>query len=119
MPLTTVNEQGRPFIEGTDGEPLMRRAQDATLVLEACFSARCRGALLYPANLTPAFFDLSSGEAGEILDKLRRFHIYLAIVCAPDSVQFSSRFTEILSNDLQIFPTCESAREWLLTREPT
>ena len=94
----------------------MRRPQDATLVLEACFSASTRVALLYPENLTPRFFDLSSGEAGEILDKLRRFQISLAIVCSPHAVQFSSRFREILSNDLQIFETCEDARLWLADR---
>jgi hypothetical protein len=31
-------------------------------VIEACFSARALSALLYARNLTPAFFDLSSGE---------------------------------------------------------
>ena len=87
-------------MEGTPGTPLMRRSEDATLLLEACFSASARVALLYPENLTPRFFDLSSGEAGEILDKLRRFRVRLAIVCPPGSVQFSSRFREILSEDL-------------------
>ena len=83
----------------------MRRPQDATLVLEACFSAHVDGALLYPENLTARFFDLSSGEAGVVLDKLRRFGIHLAIVCAPGSVEFSSRFREILSDDLRVFVT--------------
>ena len=83
----------------------MRRPQDATLVLEACFSAHVNGALVYPENLTARFFDLSSGEAGVVLDKLRRFGIHLAIVCAPGSVEFSSRFREILSDDLRVFET--------------
>jgi hypothetical protein len=69
-----------------------------------------------PENLTPRFFDLSSGEAGEILDKLRRFQVRLAIVCSPGIVQFSSRFREILSDDLGIFETCADARLWLAER---
>jgi hypothetical protein len=72
------------MVEGTPGAPLMRRAQDATLVLEACFSAPARAALLHPENLTARFFDLSSGEAGEIL-----------------------------ADDLRIFETREDARRWL------
>jgi len=104
------------IVEWTPGASLMRRPQDATLVLEACFSAQARAALLYPENLTPRFFDLSSGEAGEVLDKLRRFQIRLAIVCPPGAVQFSSRFREILSDDLCIFETCEDARQWLAER---
>lgn len=91
----------------------MRRAQDTTLLLEACFSAPAGGALLYPENLTPRFFDLSSGEAGEVLDKLRRFHVRLAVVCAPGAVQMSSRFREILSDDLRLFETADEARRWL------
>ena len=91
----------------------MQRPQDATLVIEACFSANARAALLYPENLTARFFDLSSGEAGDILDKLRRYRVRLAIVCAPGSVDFSSRFREILSNDLQVFETRDAARAWL------
>jgi len=113
MPLGLSEECGVRIVEGTPQEPLMRRPQDATLVLEACFSAGVRAALLYPANLTPRFFDLSSGEAGVILDKLRRFHVRLAVVCLPGSVRFSSRFPEILSNDLRIFESREEATRWL------
>jgi hypothetical protein len=91
----------------------MRRPQDATLVIEACFSARVANALLYPENLTPHFFDLSSGEAGEVLDKLRRFHLRMAIVCEPGAVEFSSRFTEILADDLRVFGTRTQALQWL------
>src|SRR5262245_33790543 len=91
----------------------MRRPQDATLVIGACFSAQVRGALLYPENLTPRFFDLSSGEAGDVLDKLRRYQIRPAIVCRPGEVTFSTRFREILSDDLRMFDTREAAREWL------
>jgi hypothetical protein len=101
------------IVEGTPGTSLMGCPQDATLVLEACFSAPTRLALLYPENLTPRFFDLSSGEAGEVLDKLRRFQIRLAIVYLPGTVTFSSRFQEILSDDLRIFETSEDARRWL------
>jgi hypothetical protein len=108
-----IDEGGVRVVEGTPGQGLMRRPQDATLVLEACFSAGVRAALLYPENLTARFFDLSSGEAGEILEKVRRFQVRLAIVCAPGSVNFSSRFREVLSDDLRLFETREAARAWL------
>jgi hypothetical protein len=108
-----VEENGVGVVEGTPGHALMRWPQDATLVLEACLSAGVRTALLYPENMTPRFFDLSSGEAGEILDKLRRFQVRLAIVCAPGAVRFSSRFREVLSDDLRVFDTREAARAWL------
>jgi hypothetical protein len=34
-------------------------------------------------------------------------------VCPPAFVDFSSRFREILSDDLQVFDTREAARAWL------
>jgi hypothetical protein len=111
--LGLVDKDGVRVVEGTPGHVLMRRPQDATLVLEACFSANVRAALLYPENLTARFFDLSSGEAGEILEKLRRFQVRLAIVCTPGSVNVSSRFREVLSDDLRTFETREAARTWL------
>ena len=116
MPFATVQDQGVTIVEGPAGEPVLRRTQDATTIFEACFSAHTLAALVYPENLTPRFFDLSSGEAGEILDKLRRFHVRLAIVCAPGSVTFSSRFREILSNELRVFDARHEALRWLAGR---
>lgn len=116
MAIDVHEESGVRIVEGTPGVSLMRVPQDATLVLEACLSAMTRAALLYPENLTPRFFDLSSGEAGVVLDKLRRFQVTLAIVCPPDTVTFSSRFREILSDDLRVFETREDARLWLAER---
>jgi hypothetical protein len=113
VPLELVDELGVGVVEGTRGEALMRRPQDATLIVGACFSAHVRAALLYPENLTPRFFDLSSGEAGDVLDKLRRYQVHLAIVCEPGAVSFSTRFHEILSDDLRVFDTREAARAWL------
>jgi hypothetical protein len=101
------------MFEATRGEPLVRKPDDAARIIEGCFASKTRAALVYPENLTPRFFDLSSAEAGVILDKLRRFRVRLAIVCEPGAVEFSSRFREILSDDLQVFDTRDAAVAWL------
>jgi hypothetical protein len=111
--VKTVHHAGATIVEGDAGEPLIRRTDDAARLLEACFSAKTKCALLYPENVTPRFFDLSSGEAGLILDKLRRFRIRLAVVCASESVTFSSRFAELRADDMRIFETRDAALEWL------
>lgn len=106
------------YVEGpADGE-LMRRIDDANLVVEACFSARTRSALLYAPNMTARFFDLSSGEAGAILQKFRTYGIRVALVCPPDRVRFSSRFPELMAEENRLpyfhfFESAGAAREWL------
>jgi hypothetical protein len=111
--VKTVHHGGVTIVEGDAGEPLIRRTDDTARLLEACFSAKSKCAVLYPENVTSRFFDLSSGEAGLILDKLRRFRIRLAVVCAPGSVTFSRHFAELRADDLRIFETREAALEWL------
>jgi len=118
MTLSLVEEAGTRLIEGAPDEALMAQVDDASLIIEACFSHRARLALLHATNLTAKFFDLSSGEAGAILQKLRNYGIRLAVVCPQGSVQFSSRFGEMLAEeqlrrDFRVFDTRDAAREWL------
>jgi len=115
--LTVTEEAGVRFVEGPPGRPLMRSVEDAGLVVEACFSAGVDSALLYAPNLTGRFFDLSSGEAGAILQKLRTYRIRVAVVCPPGSVRFSSRFNEMMAEEsgehFRLFESVPVAREWL------
>ncbi|HLH39020.1 MAG TPA: DUF4180 domain-containing protein [Bryobacteraceae bacterium] len=102
------------FVE-LDSTRMMKPA-GATPVLEACLAAQVRRALVYPKNLTPGFFDLSSGEAGEILQKFRSWRLRVAVVCEPGSVRFSTHFPEIageVRDVFRIFDTAEDARQWL------
>jgi uncharacterized protein DUF4180 len=118
MELTLVDENGVNIVEGQPGQAFMSSVQDVDRLIETCLSEGAYTALLYAANLTPAFFDLSSGEAGEILQKLRNYRIRLAVVCPPGSVTFSSRFGEMLADERRgthfgVFETRQEAGEWL------
>src|SRR3712207_6616234 len=99
MKLTLVEHNGLNFVEGVPGEQFLASVHDVDRLIEACFSDGANAALLYAPNLTPAFFDLSSGEAGAILQKLRNYRIRLAVVCPAGSVVFSSRFGELLADE--------------------
>jgi hypothetical protein len=108
---------GARYVEGPAGE-LMRKVDDANLVIEACFSASVRSALLYASNMPAQFFDLSSGEAGAILQKLRTYGIRVALVCPTATVRFSSRFPELIAEEnrqpyFRFFESAEAARDWL------
>jgi Domain of unknown function (DUF4180) len=117
MPLTVVEAKDGRFVEAREDERLMSTARDADRVIEACYAGNATGAVLYPANLPPAFFDLSSGDAGAVLQKLRNYGIRLAVVCPSESV-FSSRFGEMVAEErcspyFAIFETANEARAWL------
>jgi hypothetical protein len=88
-------------------------------LLEACYAHNTARLLLYPENLTPHFFDLSSGEAGAVLQKLRNYQVRLAIVRTP-ALQMSSRFGELLIDEqrgpwLRLCDDRDTAQAWLCT----
>jgi hypothetical protein len=100
-----------------DAQP-MRKTSDAASVIELCASHGVDSALLHAENLTEKFFDLSSGEAGEILQKLRTYRIRIAVVYKPDQFRFSSRFGEMAQEEARVgyfllFESEQAAREWL------
>jgi hypothetical protein len=122
MELRVVDENGIDVVEGAPEQPFMSSVADADRVIEACLSAGGRSVLLYAENLTQGFFDLSSGEAGAILQKLRTYGIRLAVVCDPDRVRFSSRFGEMVAEERRgphfgVFDTRAAARDWLASRQ--
>jgi hypothetical protein len=106
------------FTEFAAGVRLMRSVDDASLVIETCYSNGVDSALLYAENLTENFFDLSSGEAGAILQKLRTYRIRIAVVYSPASARLSSRFGEMAAEEARVgyfrlFESEQAAREWL------
>ena len=113
-----VDERGTKFVEGVPDAAFMANVHDLDRLIEACFADHAQAALLYASNLTPGFFDLSSGEAGAILQKLQNYRIRLAVVCVPGSVVFSSRFGELMADeqrgtDFGLFESRQAACDWL------
>ena len=105
------------YLEGSPDQVLMRSADDSTELVGACFEQGVRKLLLYSENLTGKFFDLSSGEAGEVLQKLRNYNIQLAVVRAPDQ-HLSQYFKELLIDEHQgphfrLVEQRAEAEEWL------
>ena len=123
MEFAAIREHGIVFVEGTPAEGLLEAPTDVTRVIEACFSAGTRAALLYSSNLTPRFFDVSSLEAGEILQKLRNYRIHLAVVLDPDAAPASRRFHELLEAErrdahFSVFSDRPAAVAWLADGRP-
>ena len=119
MKRTTV--ANGTIIEGPQGQPLLAEAREINDVLGECFGANTRWALLYAENLPAAFFDVSSRQAGDILQKARNYGVRLAVVAAPTTVAMSSRFSQLAAAERRdnMFGTFESRDEAIawLTRD--
>ena len=89
-----------------------------------CVSAvLARQALLYLSNLTPRFFDVSSREAGDVLQKLRTYHVRAAVVRERGAPRPSRRFHELLEAErrdghFDVFDDRGTAVAWLIGATP-
>lgn len=106
------------ILHGPAGQPYLRRVEDATLLVEACANYETRRVLLYAEILTPAFFDLSSREAGEIFGKLRNYRVRLAVVYDPAATHCSTRWPDLMLEEnrlpyFHLFEDPAAAIAWL------
>jgi hypothetical protein len=118
MELTHVAQLSTPFVEGIADEPFLTNPHAVDRLIEVCFAAGVRVALLYSAHMPPAFFDLSSGQAGIILQKLRIYGIRLAVVAPRGQVVFSRLFGDMLADEQRdsyfgVFDTRQEACDWI------
>ena len=99
---------------------MLQSPDDITDIVGICFEHQTRAILLYAENLTGRFFDLSSGDAGAILQKLRNYDMRMAVVLPPEGVPQSSKFREMAfeeskSGDFRLFDDSDSAEVWLIS----
>jgi hypothetical protein len=119
MELTVREFGGQRYLEGRPGQPLMATLDDTVKVIEQCMEHRLYRLLLYAGNLPEGFFDLSSGDAGDILQKFRNYRIKLAVVLDPEPQRLSQPFHALLveENSSDEFHVCadrSAAEAWLL-----
>jgi hypothetical protein len=120
LDLHPASKGGQTYLEGTPGIRLLHTPDDLVDIIGACYEHSARSLLLYSENLTEHFFDLSSGEAGAILQKLRNYRMRLALVAPEGEVHQSTMFRQMAreeskSDDFRIFDDRTSAEAWLAT----
>jgi hypothetical protein len=72
----------------------IKTSQDALDILGDCVFNGVQNIVVYSDNITPSFFDLKTGLAGEILQKFSTYNAKLAII---------GDFSDIKSNSLRSF----------------
>lgn len=97
MDIEIVDIDGTQVAWLASKEQLIDSVQDAIDLLGNAVYQGVRSVLLYESNLTPLFFDLATGFAGEILQKYANYQMKLTIV---------GDFEKYQSNSLKAF-ICE------------
>lgn len=110
MPLEDADMS--TYFEPTPADPF-----DPTGVVRSCIESGAHALLLDEAALSPNFFDLSSGAAGELLHKLSVYRMRMAAV-VPDLSRHSANFQAFAreankGNQFRFFPTRQEAVAWL------
>lgn len=105
------------FFEADQAIELVKNEDDALRLIEKAFTAR--RALVYQQNLHPDFFDLSTGLAGAVLQKLAQYQIQTAFVVDASAIK-SEYFKQLMAEantkyEYRFFATREEAAAWLET----
>ena len=109
-----MNSETRVVI-ASEANIQIRSIQDVPDVIGAVFGAD--GLLLSELELSPEFFDLSTGIAGELFQKCTNYQIRAGIVLGnPNS--YGERFSELVFEHqnhklIRFFDSIEAARTWL------
>jgi hypothetical protein len=108
---------GVNFIECQPEQLCLRNERDALDLVAACGENGTPLLLLHAANLAPAFFDLSTRVAGEILLKFTNYRIRAAAVLTPE-LATRGKFGEFVletnrGRDFRVFYTRDDAITWL------
>jgi Domain of unknown function (DUF4180) len=93
----------------------IRSIRDVSEALGAVYGAD--GLLLTESDLSPEFFDLRSGIAGEFFQKFTNYKIHLALVVKSLEV-YGKRFGELAFEHrnhklIRFFDSVETAKSWL------
>ncbi|MBN1755196.1 DUF4180 domain-containing protein [bacterium] len=119
MELELVKRAEQCYLRGPIGKRLLSSPLQIMELLNECANHNTNLILLRAENLTPGFFDLSSREAGEILQKFSNYRIKAALVISSDQEK-SRMFNEMSletnrGNIFRIFEKVEQAEQWLLS----
>jgi PadR family transcriptional regulator AphA len=115
-----IVEDGRGrYLECLSEERPIASDRDAAALVEGCFEHGAERLMLHGGTLSGEFFDLKSGVAGTLLQKLANYRIRAVLVAAADGAERGRRFAELVAetnrgDQFGVFPTRAEAEAWLL-----
>jgi hypothetical protein len=105
------------YVSSTAEDAPIASGQDVLDLMALCSEIQKGVLLLEEAHLSPDFFDLSSGLAGEIMLKLSNYRVKTAVVANLPAIP-SQRFHELVhecnkGRQINFFTDNHSAASWL------
>jgi len=119
MSLRLIEKEGTRFVETHPGHRFITAEADAVDLVGLCGEHESNLLLFYGDNLDPAFFDLSTGLAGAVLQKFATYQMRAALVLPPDfpsRLRFDEMARELnRGRHFGVFSDRGAAKEWLLS----
>ncbi|MBW7474052.1 DUF4180 domain-containing protein [Paenibacillus oenotherae] len=118
MQVQVIEKNEAKYIQYASAETPIRSEQDALDLIAACFENDAYLIMLHAEALSDDFLKLSTGLAGQVLQKLVNYRIKTAAVIT-DELRIKGRFKELLAesnkrNDFRVFGSIVEAEDWLL-----
>jgi hypothetical protein len=105
------------YLECLAGENLITNEQDTLDWIALCGENQVSGMLIHESNLTPEFFRLRTGVAGDILQRFAIYRVRLAALLSQETAN-QGRFREMVletnrGNQFRVFFNRQQAENWL------
>ena len=117
MDVEQTEDDQRRILVASDSGIRIRSFSDISEAIGACIGAD--GLILTEGDLSPEFFDLRSGLAGEFFQKSANYRLRVAIVL-PDTNAYGDRFSELAFEHrshemIRFVGSADQAKAWLQT----
>jgi hypothetical protein len=118
MEFEVIERNGTKVVEAVADGASTLAGPTVLEAIAACWEHGTVRLLAHTASLPARFFDLKSGEAGEILQKYRNYGVRLAVVGGLAEAAASARFSEAMIEEnrqphFRLFAEREQAIAWL------
>jgi PadR family transcriptional regulator, regulatory protein AphA len=114
-------KDSKQYVEYISENKHIKNEQDALEIVGICYENKTNRLMLHEANISSEFFDLSSGVAGNILQKFINYSIIAVAVLEPETVN-QGKFREMVievnrGKHFRVFHDCAEASEWLVSQD--
>ncbi len=120
MNYRVIEKNNRKYIDCFAAAPPIQNDQEALELIALCIENHTARLMINAEVLANDFFDLKTGVAGQILQKLVNYHIKTAFVII-DEMRIKGRFKEMINessrgNNFRVFANRDEAEKWILSQ---